>query len=646
MPTLLSPAGPASFHTRTDTAVVVPKTEETDVSLTGKKKKKKRRREEGGENDSTTTGEKKKKKKKKRRLEDGTAASEQSEIPAADSAVGEIGEPRRRKKKKDKDRQSRVIEPQIDPSLDSPPTQGSATALLSAIVAAATGSQDSGAANQRTEPQYDPALVPSSNPPQGPIHLNPYVGLMYGNQSSAPQDPTPPPPAPPSTLFPTANLPFSELNFGSNEDVLRALQSLDMAKITSVLRNIGEVTGSTSGNPTPLPPTLPAVPAPIHGNPGQTYNAAVHHPQPFIAGVPVPLAANPDHAHLLATKWLNAAKLAELVKTEGLIYRKGKFSANEEEQLEAAIENYRATRAFDEDQLQALIYPQSEKNRDNAFWAELTASVPLRPIIAVYHHVRRTHHPLKKQGVWTRDEDDCLYKAVVEHGQQWEKISPYVGRMPADCRDRYRNHIVNRDIRVFGTWSKEEEDKLTQIVTDMTVNQGKNLDGDVFWGRVSELMGGTRGRQQCRIKWTDALVKDYKAGGKKTRWSPQDAYILVQKVGALDVNDDTEIDWKLLPDPVWNLWSPHHLQRRWLTMKRGIKGYEDLSHQDILEILRIKKAYEPPPLRPKVKKPRVVSAASVEEGATSGADIAGSSTGPGTLAAENNQEVSSSSDSE
>lgn len=52
-----------------------------------------------------------------------------------------------------------------------------------------------------------------------------------------------------------------------------------------------------------------------------------------------------------------------------------------------------------------------------------------------------------------------------------------------------------------GTWSKEEEDKLTQIVTDMTVNQGKNLDGDVFWGRVSELMGGTRGRQQCRIKW-------------------------------------------------------------------------------------------------------------------------------------------------
>lgn len=35
----------------------------------------------------------------------------------------------------------------------------------------------------------------------------------------------------------------------------------------------------------------------------------------------------------------------------------------------------------------------------------------------------------------------------------------------------------------------------------MTIKQGKDIDNDVFWGRVSELMGGKRGRQQCRIKW-------------------------------------------------------------------------------------------------------------------------------------------------
>ena len=49
---------------------------------------------------------------------------------------------------------------------------------------------------------------------------------------------------------------------------------------------------------------------------------------------------------------------------------------------------------------------------------------------------------------WTLTKLD--YRAVEEHGQAWEKIGLRVGRMPSDCRDRYRNHIVNRDIRVTG----------------------------------------------------------------------------------------------------------------------------------------------------------------------------------------------------
>lgn len=52
----------------------------------------------------------------------------------------------------------------------------------------------------------------------------------------------------------------------------------------------------------------------------------------------------------------------------------------------------------------------------------------------------------------------------------------------------------------------------------------------------------------------------------------------VVRVDALKVRDDTEIDWKTLPDVEWNLWSAHSLQRRWLTMKRSIKGYEDMTH--------------------------------------------------------------------
>lgn len=48
-------------------------------------------------------------------------------------------------------------------------------------------------------------------------------------------------------------------------------------------------------------------------------------------------------------------------------------------------------------------------------------------------------------------------RAVTEHGQAWEKIGLRVGRMSSDCRDRYRNHIVNRDIRMTG-WSLYSDD--------------------------------------------------------------------------------------------------------------------------------------------------------------------------------------------
>lgn len=135
--------------------------------------------------------------------------------------------------------------------------------------------------------------------------------------------------------------------------------------------------------------------------------------------------------------------------------------------------------------------------------------------------------------------------------------------MSSDCRDRYRNHIQNRELRVTGelsfkshsisvsdwfsgAWTKEEEEQLTKIVTDMTIKQGKDIDNDVFWGTVSRLMGGRRGRQQCRIKWyawvvlllestthggcrTDALSKTIKNEGQKPRWNQQDAFILVHK---------------------------------------------------------------------------------------------------------------------
>src|ERR1700761_4499103 len=134
-------------------------------------------------------------------------------------------------------------------------------------------------------------------------------------------------------------------------------------------------------------------------------------------------------------------------------------------------------------------------------------------------------HPLKQQGKWRPEEDvkliQCVIspllrpsfthryfpRAVTSLGQQWEKVATHVGRMATDCRDRYRNYIVGRENRhngvwyssyiqrvltASGAWTPDEEDKLTRLVTEM--QRGKDLDHDVFWTKISLLMGETRSR--------------------------------------------------------------------------------------------------------------------------------------------------------
>ena len=72
-------------------------------------------------------------------------------------------------------------------------------------------------------------------------------------------------------------------------------------------------------------------------------------------------------------------------------------------------------------------------------------AVPQRPVNSVYHYVKRAYHPLKQQGRWSEDEDARLKQAVADLGQSWERVSERVGRMPGDCRDRYRNHVALPD---------------------------------------------------------------------------------------------------------------------------------------------------------------------------------------------------------
>jgi len=192
---------------------------------------------------------------------------------------------------------------------------------------------------------------------------------------------------------------------------------------------------------------------------------------------------------------------------------------------------------------------------------------------------------MQKQGLWMDDEDARLLSAVRDLGQSWEKVSLRVCRTASDCKDRYRNHLAKKENRISGKWAPEEEHKLTNIIAQISAQQGPDTRNITLWGQVSEQMSFTRSPQQCRDKWNESLRKTLNNGGHTTYWTTQDAYILVHKVDALNVQDDTEINWNTLVDPAWN-WTGRDLRRRWKALKSKAEDSGNKTHAEIMDILR------------------------------------------------------------
>jgi len=120
-----------------------------------------------------------------------------------------------------------------------------------------------------------------------------------------------------------------DLDYASNDDILHALQDhLDVTKIASVLKTLGEAAAAANVPLTSLPSTLLRRPQPATPNdsaPSSSVGIAECHVPPVPQhdrhlvdlNTHRELVEHSDHAELLATKWLSAQKLAELAKSQG-----------------------------------------------------------------------------------------------------------------------------------------------------------------------------------------------------------------------------------------------------------------------------------------------------------------------------------------
>ncbi|KAL5572643.1 hypothetical protein UlMin_022240 [Ulmus minor] len=122
---------------------------------------------------------------------------------------------------------------------------------------------------------------------------------------------------------------------------------------------------------------------------------------------------------------------------------------------------------------------------------EKISAQDLRPTIG------RTGGPTRRStnGKWTAEEDELLRRAVQHfNGKNWKKIAElFKDRSDVQCLHRWQK-VINPDL-VKGPWSKEEDDKIVELV---------NRYGAKKWTMIADALPGRIGKQ-CRERWHNHL---------------------------------------------------------------------------------------------------------------------------------------------
>jgi Myb-like DNA-binding protein REB1 len=233
----------------------------------------------------------------------------------------------------------------------------------------------------------------------------------------------------------------------------------------------------------------------------------------------------------------------------------GPLTPREVDLLEAAVENYRLANDLDQATVNNLIQDSSRSSikATASLWAEICATLPRRQRAAVQKAARRKFHNYEKRGRWTHEEDEALGQAYEKYPQRWKAIGATIGRFPEDCRDRYRNYLKCGEAQQKDVWNAEDTKKFKAIVHQLLEKlhndqankmqqSGHEATGDsendverlLDWDIVSERMGRTRSRLQCRNKWEalresevrdKAIEQAYQNDGQDPQKGPSPRYL-------------------------------------------------------------------------------------------------------------------------
>lgn len=285
---------------------------------------------------------------------------------------------------------------------------------------------------------------------------------------------------------------------------------------------------------------------------------------------------------LYGTKWINTAKLREVAETSGVPYKRGKYSESERRALHDEVETFLREQQMERTAFLNSIFNRRGNKRNGDFFVRVAQRLPGRPILLVYHYLRRQLFTNQKGYHWTSEQDASLKRLFLVHGPKWFEIGRELGRFGTACRDRYR---VIREQYAKGYWSEEETALLLETVNRLNAERERDPVGcDLTWFWVSEQVK-TRSPSQCHSKYITLFYKQKRPA--KFKWSDHQDRLLVERLYDRCLEDESEIIWRDVweEDSVWReYWHVEKLRTRWQMLKRRA-SIERGSLDDFLEAL-------------------------------------------------------------
>jgi len=278
---------------------------------------------------------------------------------------------------------------------------------------------------------------------------------------------------------------------------------------------------------------------------------------------------------LFGSRWISIAGLKRIEEESGRRYKKGKFTEPELVVLRQGVADLLSEKGVSQERFLETFFFQKGRSkqvyRDESgqfgdFFVRLAQKLPGRPVINVYHCLRRLYHPGNRKGRWSEDDDRQLRNLFNTHGPDWAQIGLELGRSGMSCRDRFRQTrtAVNK-----GFWSDTEIEALRQAVEDLTPKEGTPV-----WELVAERVA-TRSSLQCIIKWGQLQTAAANNASHRPPFARGDDLELVERIQGLGVSHETEISWRDLasaPFKSGTVFDREMLRRRWNVLKKRLSG--------------------------------------------------------------------------